>query len=280
MLTGLFERLAVVEARDHCAGNTGVVTTTRSASLGSKWLSKCVVRLAVEFNYSPALAAKILKNLCVTTHLCYAHANVTRRIKEVSKLQDKLADCFRAYMLFLSVAQPGTTTNPYGSRKWREFRDLAIGTPCFNTKEGLATQEPIHTLGQVSLPESIRRVLDRGPKYAVEPRKSRAELLSLVRGVARKVPETESERCVSEGVDVLIKRSPDLRVCPKLKVAHIHPSQKDKIRVKLATQVFSGSMAGGLNYNQEQGISELVDCEEFIHFIMHLNNLFDALNRR
>ncbi|EEC07963.1 hypothetical protein IscW_ISCW006389 [Ixodes scapularis] len=72
----------------------------------------------------------------------------------------------------------------------------------------------------------------------------------------------------------------DLRVCPKLTVAHIHPSQTDKTMVKLATQVFSASMAGGLNYYQGQGIPELVDCEGTIHFTMRLNNLFDALNRR
>ncbi|KAG0414675.1 hypothetical protein HPB47_008167, partial [Ixodes persulcatus] len=114
----------------------------------------------------------------------------------------------------------GSTTNPHGSGKRREFRDLADATAEFRWRLTLSElrastprraspkKNPIHTLGQVSLPESIRHVLDRGPKYAVEPRKSRAELLSLIRGVARKVPETESERCVSEGVDVLIRRSP------------------------------------------------------------------------
>lgn len=90
----------------------------------------------------------------------------------------------------------------------------AVGTAGFNTKEALAKQEPHPHFGSSFLPESIRRVLDRGPKYAVEPRKSRAELLSLVRGVARKVSETESVRCVSEGVDVLIRRSPGAAKVP------------------------------------------------------------------
>ncbi|KAG0415411.1 hypothetical protein HPB47_007423, partial [Ixodes persulcatus] len=57
----------------------------------------------------------------------------------------------------------------------------------------------------------------------------------------------------------------DVRVCLKLTVAHIHPSQTDKMRVNLATQ--------------EQAIPEM-NCEGTIHFTMHLNNLFDALNRR
>ncbi|KAG0412613.1 hypothetical protein HPB47_010254 [Ixodes persulcatus] len=39
------------------------------------------------------------------------------------------------------------------------------------------------------------------------------------RGVARKVPESESERCVSEGVDVLIKRSPGAGKVPVKQVA-------------------------------------------------------------
>ncbi|KAG0417197.1 hypothetical protein HPB47_005805 [Ixodes persulcatus] len=97
----------------------------------------------------------------------------------------------RFYKECLLLMLQGTTTNPHGSRKWREFRDFAYGTADFRWR---LTLSELHASGQVSLPESIRRVLDRGSKYAVEPRKSWAELLSLVRGVARKVPETESER--------------------------------------------------------------------------------------
>lgn len=74
--------------------------------------------------------------------------------------------------------------------------------------------------------------------------------------------------------------SGELRVCPKLTVAHIQPYQSDKIRVKLATQVFSNSMAGGFQYYQKYGVPELTACDGTINFTIYTNNLFDALNRR
>lgn len=40
----------------------------------------------------------------------------------------------------------------------------------------------------------------------------------------------------------------DLKVCPKITHRHIYPSNMDKMRIKLATQIFSRSMAGGLEY--------------------------------
>lgn len=43
----------------------------------------------------------------------------------------------------------------------------------------------------------------KAPKYAMEPKKSYAEILCLVRDFTRIVLETETESCVSEGRDVL-----------------------------------------------------------------------------
>lgn len=65
----------------------------------------------------------------------------------------------------------------------------------------------------------------------------------------------------------------DLRVCPKLTVAHIYPSQLDKMRVKLATQVFSNGMAGGFQCCQEYGIPELTACDGIINFTIYMTNL-------
>lgn len=39
-----------------------------------------------------------------------------------------------------------------------------------------------------------------------------------------------------------------LKVCPKITHSHIYPSQCEKMRVKLATQVFSRSMAAGIQF--------------------------------
>ncbi|KAM7315419.1 hypothetical protein ISCGN_005202 [Ixodes scapularis] len=112
----------------------------------------------------------------------------------------------RFYKECLFLMLQGTTSNGHGGRRWREYRELADATAEFHWRRMLSelrasapkraapSRSTVHTLGQVSLPESIRRVLDRGPKFAVEPKKSRAELLSLVRDVARKVPEAEAER--------------------------------------------------------------------------------------
>ncbi|KAH6948109.1 hypothetical protein HPB50_023047 [Hyalomma asiaticum] len=54
----------------------------------------------------------------------------------------------------------------------------------------------------------------------------------------------------------------------------------DKMLVKFATQIFSSSMAAGMKYYQEQGKSNLSDCEGTIEFTLRLNDLYDALNRR
>ncbi|KAM7314704.1 hypothetical protein ISCGN_004488 [Ixodes scapularis] len=111
----------------------------------------------------------------------------------------------RFYKECLFFMLQGTTSNGHGDRRWCEYRELADATAEFHWRRMLSelrasapkraapSRSTVHTLGQVSLPESIRRVLDRGPKFAVEPKKSRAELLSLVRHVARKVPEAEAE---------------------------------------------------------------------------------------
>ncbi|KAM7300930.1 hypothetical protein ISCGN_016507 [Ixodes scapularis] len=129
----------------------------------------------------------------------------------------------RFYKECLFLMLQGTTSNGHGGRRWREYRELADATAEFHWRRMLSelrasapkraapSRSTVHTLGQVSLPESIRRVLDRGPKFGVEPKKSRAELLSLVRDVARKVPEVEAGRC---DVDVLFSAPDKLsRLC-------------------------------------------------------------------
>ncbi|KAM7299708.1 uncharacterized protein ISCGN_020274 [Ixodes scapularis] len=112
----------------------------------------------------------------------------------------------RFYRECLFLMLQGTTSNGHGGGRWREGRELADATAEFHwrrmlselrawtPKEAAPSRSTVHTLGQVSLPESFRRVLDRGPKFAVKPKKSRAELLILVWDVARKVPEAEAER--------------------------------------------------------------------------------------
>ncbi|XP_077282627.1 uncharacterized protein LOC143908738 [Temnothorax americanus] len=51
------------------------------------------------------------------------------------------------------------------------------------------------------------------------------------------------------------------------------------MRVRLAVQVFSKSVAHGLRFYQNR-VPELKDCETTADFCEWMNNMFDALNRR
>lgn len=71
-----------------------------------------------------------------------------------------------------------------------------------------------------------------------------------------------------------------LKVCPKITNSHIYPSNCEKMRVKLATQVFSRSMASGIEFYRNHGVRSLGGSEATQEFTLFRNNLFDALNRR
>ncbi|KAJ3656494.1 hypothetical protein Zmor_015567 [Zophobas morio] len=71
----------------------------------------------------------------------------------------------------------------------------------------------------------------------------------------------------------------NLRICPKLTQMHIQPTNFMKMRVKLATQIFSNSVADGLHYFKQK-YKEFEEVDSTIKFTKRVNNLFDALNRR
>ncbi|KAH8009754.1 hypothetical protein HPB51_019069 [Rhipicephalus microplus] len=56
-------------------------------------------------------------------------------------------------------------------------------------------------MGNGKWPEHAQRVLEFGPKFAVEPQKSRPELLTIVRHVSKEVPDADFDKCESEGMD-------------------------------------------------------------------------------
>ncbi|KAH8032749.1 hypothetical protein HPB51_001447 [Rhipicephalus microplus] len=84
----------------------------------------------------------------------------------------------------------------------------------------------LHVEEGISLPDYVRTTLSLGPKFAVERKNSPAELLSLVRNVSRAAPDSESERCVSEGVDVLYRYAPRGKTIPVRKVVSYLKSNK------------------------------------------------------
>ncbi|XP_065304288.1 uncharacterized protein [Dermacentor albipictus] len=65
------------------------------------------------------------------------------------------------------------------------------------------SEDRLHAIGDADVPEDVHRILCLGPKFAVQPRKDPAELLTCVRDVAQMAPVEEREACVSQGVKVL-----------------------------------------------------------------------------
>ncbi|XP_025209026.1 uncharacterized protein LOC112604276 [Melanaphis sacchari] len=71
------------------------------------------------------------------------------------------------------------------------------------------------------------------------------------------------------------------RVCPKITHRHLAPDSFSKMNVKLATQIFSNSMAKEIEYYRcHAKIKSLENSEHAQIFIERMNSLFDALNRR
>ncbi|XP_077502979.1 uncharacterized protein LOC144113650 [Amblyomma americanum] len=76
------------------------------------------------------------------------------------------------------------------------------------------------------------------------------------------------------------KNKTELKVCPKITYSHINPSRMLRMRVKLATQIFSNSVAKGILFYAKRGAPRLTNVEPTVEFTLFLNDLFDALNRR
>lgn len=61
----------------------------------------------------------------------------------------------------------------------------------------------IALLDDINSPAVVRKVLEKGPKFASETKSRPPELLSLVRNVAAMGEEVDRETCILEGVEVL-----------------------------------------------------------------------------
>ncbi|KAG0435560.1 hypothetical protein HPB47_018414 [Ixodes persulcatus] len=60
-------------------------------------------------------------------------------------------------------------------------------------------------LGGATLPEDIKATLEKGPKFAVEPKLPPPAKLSMVRAMADRALPQDRERFISDGVDVLCR---------------------------------------------------------------------------
>ncbi|KAH7955749.1 hypothetical protein HPB52_003620 [Rhipicephalus sanguineus] len=65
----------------------------------------------------------------------------------------------------------------------------------------------VHICSDVLLPDYVRKTLAFGPKFGVRREESPPELLSMVRSVASRASTEDSDRCVTEGVDVLLREA-------------------------------------------------------------------------
>jgi hypothetical protein len=68
-----------------------------------------------------------------------------------------------------------------------------------------------------------------------------------------------------------------LRGAPKLKNAHIFPTNLDKIKVKLASQLFGATVAHNLNLYVKFGYLD-APAVWTASFVERMDNLFDVLN--
>ncbi|KAH8042587.1 hypothetical protein HPB51_024808 [Rhipicephalus microplus] len=100
-------------------------------------------------------------------------------------------------------------------RRWREYCDrIEYTANCLWSREltGLHAQRPtrprqsgvVHSCSDVVLPDYVHNTLALGPKFAVDRERSAPELLSMVCSVAGRASE-DSDKCISEGVDVLLR---------------------------------------------------------------------------
>ncbi|XP_043287495.1 uncharacterized protein [Venturia canescens] len=88
-----------------------------------------------------------------------------------------------------------------------------------------------------------------------------------------------------DDIEMLHKKDKELAgpgqvlMCPKLSSNHFALNNASKMRVRLAVQVFSNTVACGLRFFQ-QYVPELKDCEGTAAFCEWINQMFDALNRK
>lgn len=76
------------------------------------------------------------------------------------------------------------------------------------------------------------------------------------------------------------KNAGGLKVYPKVTHHRIYPSHMEVMRVKLATQIFSRSMASALKYYTEVGVLHTDTTEGTVAFTEQMKDVFNVMNRR
>ncbi|KAG0422489.1 hypothetical protein HPB47_001693 [Ixodes persulcatus] len=120
----------------------------------------------------------------------------------------------RLYLDWLRIMVQGGQEDYHAKRCFEDYRRLASQTTEFiwqqtrmqlppKKKNAAICMDSVTVLGGATLPEEIKDVLNKGPKYSFEPSTSRPELLAMVRRVANSAGEQNRERAIGDGVDCL-----------------------------------------------------------------------------
>ncbi|KAH7932730.1 hypothetical protein HPB49_001788 [Dermacentor silvarum] len=89
--------------------------------------------------------------------------------------------------------------------------------------------------------------------------------------------------CINFGHYRLLQRTEkefQLKVVPKLTSSHVNPGKLEKMSVRLATQLFSRSVATGMKFCREQRYPGFEDTQGTENFTLLMNDVFDALNAK
>ncbi|KAG0423493.1 hypothetical protein HPB47_000723, partial [Ixodes persulcatus] len=81
---------------------------------------------------------------------------------------------------------------------WQRAR---LSLPSSRKNHATATNNNVTVLVDVQLPESVDKILEKGPKFSYEPSPSRHQLLAMVHRVARSAGE--QDRVIGDGVNSL-----------------------------------------------------------------------------
>ncbi|KAG0429421.1 hypothetical protein HPB47_023653 [Ixodes persulcatus] len=177
-----------------------------------------------------------------------------------------------------------------GGSRWRELSRTIDRTADFFWQQTLpllrasipgrhpaATGNKVHKLGDVRLPKQVEQELSHAPKFAVEPRRSPPKLLSLVRQVSGRAAESEADRCIADGVDVLLQCRPSgSRVPVRFTVAYLKdnalsllPADKEGGFVVLPKGMFNSKASDAIEATFQVGAMAS-------HMAKRLPNPFDS----
>ncbi|KAH8026790.1 hypothetical protein HPB51_024905 [Rhipicephalus microplus] len=154
------------------------------------------------------------------------HPSIGHGIRVCKILRSEWHRQERMYQDALHVQLQLTDLTPgVKKRRWREYCDRIEYTANHLWSRELASlraQCPtkprqsgvVHSCSDVVLPDYVHNTLALGPKFAVDRGRSAPELLSMVRSVAGLASPEDSDRCISEGVDVLQRGKPTSNSLP------------------------------------------------------------------